>query len=736
MKKLLLLSLLLQQSIYSFCQTPADFINPFIGTTNKGNTHPGAVRPWGLVSVSPHTVNTPRGAFYYEYGAPHIYGFGHVQLSGVGCGEAGNIVLMPFSEKGFSFDAEKRKSTYRNEKAKAGFYSCYLEQPAVAVKATATLRTGRTQFTYTGAEGGLVLDLAMSKSTVKGGYLRKISETEIEGWQWAGKFCDMPLKRKVFFVLRVKAPRSEIQLYQDSVLSSANTVEGSDVVCVIKGFGEKELGLETAVGISFVSIDNARLNLEKEQGNKNFEQLSKEAFQSWNKELSTIKVAGSNEDDRVKFYSAYYHTLLSPVVFNDVNGDYISMQTDTAKERTKQKTNKDHYSVYSLWDTYRTVHPFLTLFHPAQQENMVGSMLKMYQQGGWLPKWELYGQESWVMVGDPAPIVIADSYLKGIKNFDTALAWKAMKKGSLQTVPQNMLRPGNAAYWEHGYVPIDQRGGTDSTLFSWTNGYVWGPVSTSLEYHLADFNIGAFANAIGCKKESETWLQQSNRFHLLFDTATKMFRPRLANGRWLTPFDPKDREFDIRWKNSGGHGYVEGDAWIYRFFAIHNIQAVIDLYGSKKAFTDSLQKMFDEGHFDMSNEPDITYPYLFNYVKGEEWRTQKIVKESIEKYFTPTPGGIPGNDDAGTMSAWLLFSMMGIFPDCPGIPLYQITTPTFNEISIKLSQSHYKGKSFTIRKRGTGNRIKKITLNGKRLTGYTISHQQIVNGGSLLVEVE
>ena len=736
MKKLITLALFVQQSLLTFSQTPADYVDPFIGTTNKGNTHPGAVLPWGLASVSPHTVNTPRGAFYYEYGAPHIYGFGHVQLSGVGCGEAGNIVLMPFSGNNYSLDPENRKSPYTGEKAKPGYYACFLQQPAVHVEATATARTGRMRFQYTSNQGGLVLDLAMSKSTVKGGLIRKVNENEVEGYQWAGKFCDMPLKRKVFFVLRIKSTQSSITLYQDSIQSTKNVIEGTNVSCVIKAQEDQKLLMETSVGISFVSIENARANLDAEQGTKSFQQLKEEAFTKWNAELNKIKVEGTNEDDKVKFYTAYYHTLLSPVVYNDVNGEYLSMQTDTSQQRTVQKTAREQYSVYSLWDTYRTVHPFLTLVHPAQQENMMITMLKMYEQGGWLPKWELYGQESWVMVGDPAPIVIADSYLKGLRNIDKSLAWKAMIKGSLQTTPQNKLRPGNADYWKYGYIPIDKRGGNDSTLFSWTNGYVWGTVSTTLEYQLADYAVSVFANETGRKQEALKWFKQGSAISKIFDPATKTFRPRLTNGAWKTPFDKKAREFDIRWKLSGGHGYVEGDAWNYRFFSPHNIPQLIKLYGGPKAFTDSLQTLFDDGHFDMSNEPDITYPYLFNYVKGQEWRTQKTVKQCIEKYFTTTPGGIPGNDDAGTMSAWLLFSMIGIFPDCPGKVDYQITTPSFDKVEIRLSPEYHKGKTFTIERKGGGNRIKNIYLNGKNLGGFTLTHQQITSGGKLVVEVE
>jgi len=716
-------------------QPPAEFINPFIGTANKGNTHPGAVVPWGMVSVTPHTVNSPRGAYVYQNGDPFIYGFGHVQLTGVGCGDAGNLVFMPVADSLDIFNPESRKSTYKNERAEAGYYTCFLEKPRAIVQSTATVRSGKSIVKFDNPKGGIIFDLMMSKSSEKGGLLKKVNDSEVEGYQLAGKFCDMPLTRKVFFVVKVKAEACKLDLFSNNKLIKENQTSGLNIGCFFSSRSPKNITYEISVGISFVSIENARLNLEKEQKMRSFTELKELAFNKWNTALKAIKVEGRNNDDIVKFYTAYYHILQSPNIFNDVNGEYLSMQTSNASNRTIQKSSHDQYTFFSLWDTYRTVHPFLTLVHPDNQESMIKSMLNMYKEGGWLPKWELYGQESWVMVGDPSAIVIGDSYIKDIKNFDTALAWRALQKGSRQKHPQNYMRPGNEAYWQYGYIPIDKRGGYDSTKFSWTNGYVWGTVSTTLEYQLADYNIGIFAKAIGRTRESEVFFNQSKKINLIFDTTTKTFRPKLGNNQWKVPFDTKDRFFDIRWQASGGHGFVEGDAWNYRFFSPHNIPKLINLYGGAKSFTDTLQKLFDDNHFDMSNEPDITYPYLFNYIKGQEWRSQKTVIECINKYFFNTPGGIPGNDDAGTMSAWLVFSMMGIFPDCPGNPNYQIVVPSFEQIKIQLSNSNHSQKWITIKKIGLGNRINKISFNGKLLNRYSISHKELTNGGTLIIEV-
>jgi len=347
----------------------------------------------------------------------------------------------------------------------------------------------------------------------------------------------------------------------------------------------------------------------------------------------------------------------------------------------------------------------------------------MYEESGWLPKWELAGNETYVMVGDPATPVIADSYLKGINQFDEKLAYEAMRKGAFTPEEKNDLRPGIDAYTEFGYIPVEYE--QDKT--------VWGSVSTTQEYNLADFGLSMMAEKLGKTQDAALLYERSMGYRSLFNSENGFISPRLKNGSWYEPFDPDCCE---GWP--GGTGYVEGNAWNYTFFVPHDISGVINLYGSEERFIAKLQKCFDQDKFSMSNEPDIAYPYLFNYAKGEEWHTQKEVRDAIYSNFNSSPTGLPGNDDCGTMSAWLVFSMMGFYPDCPAKPEYQLTSPIFDKITIRLNNDFYPGKSFVISAKNNSREskyIQSMKLNGRPYEKYAVSHEEIVGGGTLVLDL-
>jgi predicted alpha-1,2-mannosidase len=358
------------------------------------------------------------------------------------------------------------------------------------------------------------------------------------------------------------------------------------------------------------------------------------------------------------------------------------------------------------------VHQLLSLVYPQQQSDMIKSMLAMYDENGWLPKWELNATETFTMVGDPASIVITDTYLKGIQDFDVQKAYKAMLKSADQ-VENNPLRPGLKNYIEKGYLTTD-------------NG---GSVSTTQEYNAADYSIALLAKELGKKDDYKRFYNRSISYRKLFDKNLKLLRPRLENGDWYEPFDPNDGA-----NFSENVGFIEGNAWQYAFMIPHDILGLKKLMGGDKSFTNQLQKVFDDNQFDMANEPDIAYPYLFNYVKGEEWRSQKLVSELVEKYFTNAPDGIPGNDDTGTMSAWVVYAMMGIYPIAPGEPKYSITKPLFDKITIQLDSKYYKNSELIIEKDTNANGyIQQILLNGKIYRGYFINHEDLVNAQNLKI---
>jgi len=344
---------------------------------------------------------------------------------------------------------------------------------------------------------------------------------------------------------------------------------------------------------------------------------------------------------------------------------------------------------------------------------MVNSMLEIYDESGWLPKWELNSTETTTMVGDPAGIVLADTYLRGIRNFDVNKAFEAMTK-SAEQLEDNPLRPGLKNYIEKGYLTTSDH----------------GPVSTTQEYNISDFAIAQLANAMGKKAEYEKYSLRSISYRNLFDKDLDLLRPKNDDGSWYAPFNPEaGKNFE---KNVG---FIEGNSWQYTFMVAHDTEGLIKLMGGRRPFVKQLQKVFDDGYYDMANEPDIGYPYLFNYVKGEEWRTQKIVDELRKKYFKNSPDGLPGNDDTGTMSAWIIYSMMGIYPVSPAEPIYTLTTPVFDKITIELDQKYYNGRNLIIEKEGSGE-LRKILVNEETHGGFFIDHFKLVNGTRLKFELK
>ena len=487
--------------------------------------------------------------------------------------------------------------------------------------------------------------------------------------------------------------------------------------------GESEQ-IEVQMGVSFVSIENARLNLDKEQSGKDFDKVLAESRKRWHDDLSRIIVEGGTDEQKIVFYTALYHALIHPNLLQDVNGQYPAMESNrilTAKG--------DRYTVFSLWDTYRNVHQLLTLVYPERQLQMVRSMLDMYREHGWLPKWELYGRETLTMEGDPSIPVIVDTWLKGLRSFDVELAYEAMRKGAVLPGAENLLRPDNDDYLSLGYVPLREQ--YDNS------------VSHALEYYIADNALSRMAEALakdaevkGQKEKARRYKEDARLFYNrslgykhYYSKEYGTFRPILPNGEFYAPFDPRQGE-----NFEPNPGFHEGCAWNYTFYVPHDVKGLAQLMGGKKAFVDKLQRVFDEGLYDPANEPDIAYAHLFSYFKGEEWRTQKELHRLLQKYFKNAPDGIPGNDDTGTMSAWAIFNMMGFYPDCPGEPSYTLSTPVFDKVTIRLDTEVWGREQLVIeteRPSDDSLYIREMELGGKRLSRFRISHQELVEGGKL-----
>lgn len=717
---------------------PVDYVNPFIGTTNYGTTNPGAVCPQGMMSVVPFNVmgavegNRDKDSRWwstpYEHNNVFFTGYAHVNLSGVGCPELGSLLLIPTTGE-LEVDYMKYGSHYTDEQASPGYYSNILTKYGIKTEVTATPRTGRARFTFPEGKGNILLNLGEGLTNESGATVRFVNDREIEGSKLLGTFCYNPQSVfPIYFVMRIdKQPGDRgywkkmrpmtIEAQWDSTAgtrkiytSYLKEMSGDDIGTWFTFDTREGETIEVSIGVSFVSIENARENLEAEQAGRTFDDLRQAARAAWRNDLSRILVEGGSDDQRTVLYTALYHFLIHPNILNDINGEYPAMESNEILT-----TQGRRYTVFSLWDTYRNVHQLMTLLFPDRQLDMVRTMIDMYREHGWLPKWELYGRETLTMEGDPAIPVIVDTWMKGLRDFDLETAYEAMRKSATAPGAENLMRPDADDYFNLGYVPLREQ--YDNS------------VSHALEYYIADFSLSRLAATLGKKEDAKLFYERSLGYCHYFCPEYGTLRPKLPDGTFYAPFNPEQgANFEPC------PGFHEGSAWNYTFYVPHDIPGLTRLMGGRKAFIDKLQHVFDAGLYDPANEPDIAYPYLFSYFKGEEWRTQKLVKELLAKYFKAAPDGIPGNDDTGTMSAWAIFSMLGFYPDCPGLPEYTLTAPTFDKVTIQLDTRYYPQKELvitTVRPTSDANYIKGIKVGGKAYKGFRISHDQWVNAGQV-----
>ena len=731
--------LLLLAPLAVAAQKPADLVNPFIGTTNFGTTNPGAVTPNGMMSVVPFNVmGSDLNVFDkdqrwwsapYEYNNKFFTGYAHVALSGVGCPEASSLQVMPTSGE-LDVDYFSYGSEYTNEKASPGYYSNELTKYGIRTEVTATTRSSCERYTFPAGKGNIILNLGQGLTNECGAMVRRVSSTEVEGFKMLGTFCyTTQAVFPVYFVMRVsKAPTSEgawkfqpaltgveaewtpddgtYKLYENYYREVAGDNIGYRFCYDNLADGEQ---ITVQMGVSFVSIENARENLNAEQQEKDFDSIHAQAVEKWNNDLGRIRIEGGTKEQQTIFYTALYHALIHPSVISDVNGEYPKMENGETG-----KSDYTRYTVFSLWDTYRNLHQLLTLVYPERQTDMLRTMVGMYEDCGWLPRWELFGRETFTMEGDPAAIVIADSWIKGLRDFDIETAYEAMLKSATTKGSENLIRPDIDPYVNDGYIPLwyfsNDLSGDNS-------------VSHALEYCSADYAIAQLADSLGDKTRAKEFLKRSQSYRRYYCKEHGTLRPLTKDGKFLGDFDPATgKNFE------NVPGFHEASAWCYTFAVPHDLKGLMNLMGGKRNFIKSLQGVFDNRHYDPANEPDIVYAYLFSRVKGEEWRTQKEVKSILDNHYKNAPDGIPGNDDTGTMSAWAVFSMMGIYPDCPGEPTYTITTPVFDKVCINAP-----GKEITIecdRPTADSHYIDCIEVGGKK-HGYRITHRQLTDNANI-----
>lgn len=732
-------ALLLSGVLSVSAQQPVDYVNPFIGTSNYGTTNPGAVCPQGLMSVTPFNVMGSESNKFDKdsqwWSAPYtsdnnyFTGFAHVNLSGVGCPELGGLLLMPTAGD-LNVDYSQYGSAYTEEVAKPGYYGTKLTKYGIKAEATASMRTGLSRFTFPAGKGNILLNLGEGLTNETGATVRIVNDTEIEGSKLMGTFCYNPQAVfPVYFVMKVsKAPKQMGYWKKQRPMKGVEAewdgysgkyklytkynrdMSGDDVGVWFSYDNEANEVIEVKMGVSFVSIENARLNMNTEQPDFNFDKVSKAAREQLNSDLSRVLVEGGSKDEKTIFYTALYHMLIHPNILQDVNGEYPMMES-----LKTGKTSGNRYTVFSLWDTYRNVSQLMTLLFPERQVEIIRTMVDMYKESGWLPKWELFGRETLTMEGDPSIPYIVDAWMRGIRDFDVETAYQAMRKGATTPGEFNLMRPDANDYFTKGYVPLREK--FDNS------------VSHALEYYIADWNLSKFAQSLGKKEDAKLFYDRSMGYKHYYSKEYGTLRPILPDGTFYSPFDPlQGANFEP------SPGFHEGNSWNYTFYVPHDIAGLTKLMGGKKKFVDKLQMVFDKKYYDMANEPDIAYPYLFSNFKGEEWRTQKTVRGLLRDYYHNAPNGLPGNDDTGTMSAWAVFAMMGFYPACPGDVNYTLTSPLFDKVTIKLNPDYYKKGELVI---GTNRThadeiyIQEVKAGSKKLNGYFISHDELVNAGSI-----
>jgi predicted alpha-1,2-mannosidase len=693
------------------------YVDPFIGTDGKGHTYPGATLPFGMVQLSPDTrLQGREGNSGYHYSDDTLYGFSHTHLSGTGVSDYGDILVMPTVGKirlqhGSPEDTASgyaSKFSHDREEASPGYYRVYLEDYGIDVELTVTLRTGFHKYIFPATEeANIIIDLT-HRDPVLQSNLQVVSETEIAGMRRSSLWAD---NQVVYFTAQFSKPFIDFGIAVDEELKEGlEKAEGTDIKAFFQFQTKNSEEILVKVGISSVSIEGARRNLEDEIVDWNFERVRKEAEDNWEGALHSIEVSGErNKEHKIIFYTALYHALLNPNLFMDVDGQYRG-----ADQTIHHADDFVNYTVFSLWDTFRAAHPLLTIIEPERTSDFIRTLLNFYEKGGRLPMWELAGNDTGSKIGYHAVSVIADAYMKGIRGFDAERALEAMK----HSANQNHL--GLSDYRRLGYVPS----GTET-----------GSVSKTLEYAYDDWCIAQMAAALGKKEDYERFIQRAQFYKNLFDPSTDFMRAK-TDGFWYVPFD----SFEV---NSN---YTEANAWQYSFFVPHDLEGLIKLMGGKIRFSEKLNELFDTparlrggeqeditgliGMYAQGNEPSHHMAYLFNYVL-QPWKTHQKVREIMNTLYSSRPDGLCGNEDCGQMSAWYVLSALGFYPVCPGQNVYVIGTPLFPEASVDVGG----GKTFVIRAKRISPYniyIQEAFLNGQALNRAYIGHSDIVNGGELV----
>ncbi|WP_421763050.1 GH92 family glycosyl hydrolase [Ekhidna sp.] len=686
-------------------KNPFEHVNPFIGTGGHGHTFPGATMPFGMVQLSPDTrLEGWDGCSGYHYSDSIVYGFSHTHLSGTGIADYGDILLMPYTGETFFNNGADGDSGYRShflketEIAEPGYYAVNLEDDDIAVQLTIGKRVGFHQYDFNGAKDRrLIIDLAHRDEILESN-LEQVNAYELTGYRHSKSWAQ---KQYLFF-----------RIIFDQPIQSLQYGGGDDGKKAALSFGQGNQ-LKVKVAISAVDEEGAQQNLEAEIPDWDFDKARNDSRLTWESQLNKINVEGGSEEQKEVFYTALYHTMIAPNLYQDVDGRYRSTDLEVHSD-----TSFTNHTVFSLWDTYRSTHPLYTIIERKRTSDFIQTFLKQYEYGGRLPMWELAGNYTDCMIGYHAVPTIADAYLKGIKDFDSEKALEAMIHSSMQN------RLGIDEFRSSGYIPSDVEAES---------------VSKTLEYAYDDWTIAEMANQLGKPDIASVYYQRAQNYKNVFDPTTGFMRAR-NNNRWFYPFEPAEVNFN----------YTEANSWQYSYYVPQDVETWIEMLGGDEAAETKLDEIFSAnsetkgrdqaditgliGQYAHGNEPSHHIPYLYNFV-GRPDKTQKLVRQIMDELYSNQPDGLSGNEDCGQMSSWLVMSAIGFYPVTPASTDYILGSPWFKRATINLEN----GNQFIIEAKDNGSNnvyVGSVELNNSEYPYTYIKHDELMKGGILTFNMQ
>ena len=705
------------------CSGSEDYVSkvdPYIGSGGHGHVFVGANVPNGMIQVGPQNIH--KGWDWcsgYHYSDSIVIGFTHTHLNGTGCADLGDILLMPYTgdvrtSRGSQEDISGSCSSYYshdNETVRPGYYSLTMDN-GIGVELTATERVALHRYTYpAGQTPRLLINLQEGNGdTAYETSLTKVDDYTIEGYRFSSGWS----RHKVYFCLRSEQPIASIALFEGDTPAADNseTITGRGVKGVVT-FADDPTQVALRVAISSVSCQNARLNMDAETDGFQFAKVERQATDKWNRRLSQIKVEGGDPRTEKIFYTAMYHAMIAPTIYCDVNGQYRGID-----DKVRTADGWTNYSCFSLWDTYRTLNPLLTILAPAMVNDIVRSFLSIYDEQGKLPIWTLVGGETNCMPGYSSVPIIADAYMKGIRGYDAGKALDAMV-----ATATNPAQNGVPYLLEKGYIPCDK---------------VYEATSIALEYAADDWGTALMAKEMGRTDLYEEYMRRGHAYETYFDRTLNYIRPKMDDGSWRTPYDP------FKSVHSVGD-FTEGTGWQYTFFVPQHPEGLIALMGGDDAFVTKLDSLFSVegdmgaeassdisgliGQYAHGNEPSHHVAYLYPYA-GQQWKTAEKVRYIDREFYTDSPDGIIGNEDCGQMSAWYIMSAMGFYQENPSNGVFVFGSPLFPSLTLRLEN----GRSFNVTAEGysdTNIYIQSATLNGQPYEKSYITYDDIMAGGEL-----